>query len=576
MIPNYDLKVEVNNEDVMDYNVFDLSRFLYEGGAKINARNFKKAINEGIVIDKCMDRLDFLSAIKDELDTVIVGGGSYRSVLSCISEIKAFIKYMEDDGLSFKISDIVINYIKYSEFLFSKFQAELIKSSTIYGSLAVLSKLFGGILEIPHEERLIIRARIKKNANRKRSKSKTSEKQNLQDVFKFGSFIAGVTSAITIEKILGELPLKLNDINGGPLTLYGPLKDAEWIKLPRDQWLSWQKKTGERTYKKARKSINTPDEAINSAARRYCINVRVCAELMMFIAQTGMNFSQAKKLKRGSFKYRSQSDDWSVTCYKPRRGGEVRFSIFKSYKKRFKEHLAFIDLFFPNSDGLFPLFGSGPYEGSARGLSGSILRKITSEHGVPWIPSSRLRNSRVNWILRRSGDENLTAEMAQNTTQVLLDNYKVPSQQRAMVEVTQFWNKHDPILTGALKASIINSKCDGIPIAYDDTPASIVEPNCVVPSGCLWCQHHRDVDSLDYVWSLLSFRLLKIEESKFFVKNKSLSPPVDIVIDRITQKINWFRNSSKIRSEWVVESESRVDEGDYHPHWKKIIDFWED
>lgn len=562
-----------------NYQVFNLARFLYKGGSKINAKNFNKAVNEGVIGEICTDRLDLLIAIKDELDAVIVGGGSYRSVVSCLSEIKSFINYLEDNDLSFRLSEIVSNYIGYSEFLFYKAQAKLIKFSTTYGSLAVLSKLFGEILEIPYEERLIIRARLKKNGNRKRSKSKSSEKQNLEETFRFGRFLSDITSAITVEKILGELPLKLKVSDGGVkdglLILYGSLKDSKWTNLTRDQWLAWQKRTGTSVYKKAREPISNPSEAINSAARRYCINVRICAEFMIFIAQTGMNLSQAQNLKRGSFKYRSQSDDWSVTCYKPRRGGEVTFSIFKSYKSRFKEHLAFIDLFFPNSDNLFPLFGAGPYEGNAKGLSGHTLRKITLDCDIPWVPPSTLRNSRVNWILRRSGDENLTAEMAQNTLKVLLDNYKVPSQQRAMVEITQFWNKHDPISSGALKGSIINSKCDGVPMAFDDTPSSVVKPNCVIPSGCLWCQHHRDIDSFDYVWSLLSFRLLKIEELSLFIKNESLSPPANLVIQRITQKINWFRDSSEVRSEWVLESENRIDEGEYHPHWKNVIDFLE-
>lgn len=57
-----------------------------------------------------------------------------------------------------------------------------------------------------------------------------------------------------------------------------------------------------------------------------------------------------------------------------------------------------------------------------------------------------LRNSRVNRLLRRSGDLELTAEMAQHAEQTLLGIYERPSQQRAMGEIMRFWNCADPSL----------------------------------------------------------------------------------------------------------------------------------
>ncbi|MEI9346071.1 hypothetical protein RI655_32035, partial [Pseudomonas aeruginosa] len=83
---------------------------------------------------------------------------------------------------------------------------------------------------------------------------------------------------------------------------------------------------------------------------------------------------------------------------------------------------------------------------------------------------------------------------------VLKQQYERPSQQRAMIEVTQFWNKHDPIKQGDLTGSVIASSCNGKPEATDDKPASVAEPNCINPSGCLWCRHLRDSDTEDYVW----------------------------------------------------------------------------
>jgi hypothetical protein len=163
--------------------------------------------------------------------------------------------------------------------------------------------------------------------------------------------------------------------------------------------------------------------------------------------------------------------------------------------------------------------------------------------------------------------------MAQHTKEVLKDRYERPSQQRAMVEITRFWSKHDPIQLGELKGSLIASECDGRPEANDDKPKSVVEPNCVNPSGCLWCSHRRDLDSEDYVWSLASMRYLKTIEAGLNVTPKAV--PADEVVRRISDMIAWYRNSTPERAQWVFEAEQRIAEGAYHSNWSPIIEFLE-
>lgn len=147
------------------------------------------------------------------------------------------------------------------------------------------------------------------------------------------------------------------------------------------------------------------------------------------------------------------------------------------------------------------------------------------------------------------------------------------TQQRAMVEITQFWNKHDSIEQTKLKKSVIASECNGIPEPTLGIPEDVVEPNCINPSGCLWCKHHRDLDNFDYIWSLMSMRYLKtIEAALTFKKDET---PADLSIQRLTQKLDWYRKSSKKRNDWVEEAELRIEEGSYHPSWSSIIEFLE-
>lgn len=102
-------------------------------------------------------------------------------------------------------------------------------------------------------------------------------------------------------------------------------------------------------------------------------------------------------------------------------------------------------------------------------------------------------------------------------------------------------------------------------------PATAVQPDCMTPSGCLFCDHQRDIDSPDHVWSLASFRLLKSFEE---VEAKSnLGPnPAQATINRITAKLNFIEASSSERAQWVKEALLRLEEGRYHPAWEGLIE----
>ncbi|PAU74238.1 hypothetical protein CK498_23850 [Halomonas salipaludis] len=164
--------------------------------------------------------------------------------------------------------------------------------------------------------------------------------------------------------------------------------------------------------------------------------------------------------------------------------------------------------------------------------------------------------------------------MLQHVKETLRENYELPSQQRAAAEITKFWHSGDPIKQGDLKVSIISGQCSGEPVPMEDKPLSIVSPNCSNQSGCLWCKNMRDIDSLDYVWSLASFRHLKTIEAAGITTRETI--PADIVIERLTKKMTSFKEGSKKRKEWVDEAEMRVAEGDYHPHWSGILEFLEE
>ena len=558
----------------------NLKRFLYRGSASHRANLAMQIIDRGELGDPQLERLELLLAVKDEIITRLVAGQSPNSVPHYIATLTQFFQFLEENQCSFGLEQLEANYLKYAEYLFikSKSKKSTINARTAYVKASTLSSLFGHILSIPGTVRLVNRTRLRASPTARKAVSKTAEKQSLEATFKQGNFLVDLIAGLSIEEVYGSLPLTI-PIRSGlaehvQVKLFAGLSEPDWHSTPKDKW-SVKQKAKYRAAMRLRQPVQTIN-GTGGAGRWILVNLRVQAEFLIFLAQTGMNLTQAKELNRGTLKYKPLGDSWNVRCYKNRKGGEVSFRIYKSYKPFLESYRSFISHFFPESELLFPLFDkNGQGESQTRsGLTSLLLiRSVLTQHDIPWVTPSDLRNTRVNWLLRRSGDPDLTAEMAQHTREVLSQQYERPSQQRAMVEITQFWDKHDPIKQGDLTGSVIASSCNGQPEATDDKPDYVVEPNCVNPSGCLWCRHHRDSDTEDYVWSLTSMRHLKAIEASMTLTREAV--PADRVLERITAKLTWFQRSSPLRAQWVEEAQKRIEEGDYHPNWSPVIEFLE-
>ena len=74
------------------------------------------------------------------------------------------------------------------------------------------------------------------------------------------------------------------------------------------------------------------------------------------------------------------------------------------------------------------------------------------------------------------------------------------------------------------------------------------------------------------MWSLATFRHLKLIEAAQPIKREI---PPDIVIARLSAKLEAFKDRSSKSEKWVEEALMRVEEGHYHPTWENVLNFWE-
>lgn len=541
----------------------DLARWLYKGGAATRADAVIESIQGGLLGSLLSGRLELVRALHQVIDDKLAGGGSHTTAWNLITETNRFVVWADEVDAPLTMEGLSDTYVRWTEHLLHRCKVKKeVSENTIYHCAGRIGDLFDIVLG--RQKPLLHLTRVSRPSKRKAPLGPEAEKQSLEGTFAFGHLLQDICDSLTLQVVWGSFNVHIQRANSGALTLWTggsvPKRKAEWVE--------WEVRQAE-----ARLQAYIDNPSLEHRGRKAVVNVRILAEMLMFIGQTGMNLAQAHQLKLRHFSYSSDIDGYKVRDYKRRRGGEVLFEIFSEYRPHFERYLSWRRELFPNTEELFPVLREGSL--NTRAPRFDLVIALCKQAKVPWMPPSTLRGTRVNWLLRRSGDPQMTAEMAQHHRETLLTSYEKPSLQRAMSEVTRFWQTSDPILVKAEpRKSVAPGECDGKPSPSSEKPPTAPEPDCARPSGCLWCEHHRDLDTLDYVWGLVTFRHLKVLElSKhcFPAEASSRAHPAQHAVDKLSDKLAWFKSSNATRNGWVEESLARVEEGRYQPDWERII-----
>jgi hypothetical protein len=599
-------QIRVEHKSVLEHRkVFNLERLAYVGGASVLAASFERAFERGDIGELIESRVEVLESFKELCNEQLASGKSLETVKSRISCFHAFIEYCDssDSYCLLSIGNLDKAVLLYCDSLVARVldKNDKLKKITAYNYGKNICSIATRLLNRPYD--LLSHSRLKKiyTQNSKKAVSKSADKTLKKNMQKFGSILLDLMTGITKEGVTGSLPLKLPIrnalIEGGELLIYGlidkdtPVKAAmlpedyvqKYMKDYKGQYTAVSRAKGYISRMQARLA---PNNDLMQAQRYSIYNYRIQAELRMFIALTQGNLQPVISLKRQHFEYKPMGDFYQVRNYKNRAGGNVIFEIHKAYKSYFESYLAFRDDFvatYPmeNDDLLFPFYcpakGNGVNDKSIYSQPAkhqSFKKKIFTDNKLPWINNKDLREGALNILHQHTGDDDLTAEQACHSVNTFKKNYERPSLHKANIEVTRFWSERDPIKGDEIRISVIQSQCDHHPKVAEGKPSVVAEPNCISPSACLWCDKYRDVDSFEYIWSLVSFRYLKRVESALVMSDKE--NPIDLAIGRINEKLKWFREAKPEYQNWVNEAELRVDEEqDFHPFWNTLIEVME-
>lgn len=290
-----------------------------------------------------------------------------------------------------------------------------------------------------------------------------------------------------------------------------------------------------------------------------------------------MNLTQASALERETYRWKSNGDNLEVfRVYKGRRSGEAVFRCYRAYKEHLERYLRWLnDTGFAEHDTrLFPLQSRGMIRAKDSKIGFYTLKESFKKIDARIIGPQELRKTRVNWLLRRSNDLELTAEQMAHDKEVLLRDYERPHHQSAASEIVRFHASTDPAYTPPGPGVCIDK--GSAPESINGIAKEAPKPDCISPEGCLFCTKHRDVMSSDYCWKLASHAKIKsLEANLYKPSEKQDLHPAYRVIERINKKLEAIASGSEIRAMWVSESRDLIRAGKYHPYWSGHIELME-
>lgn len=546
---------------------WDMSELIYQGAAEIPRHRVQEAIMSGSLGKPIKARMAMLIALHESITAFIAQGRSRSAIVTYFELTWRFYAWADKQGHTIQPDTVVDIYKEWTEFLIDRSVIhKQISEIFAYRQAVTMANIIAKAIQLPGSKprrSLVLRTRIRKPLDKKNVLSKEADKQNLQQTFEFGRTLTAITDKLDVKTVRGPLPIYINLANEKVITLLGsimsPDLDPDTIKDA----------TLRRKAEDARKPLQDHESVFDRHKRSGIINLRIEAELLIFLAQTGMNLRQAADMERDSYRWKSDGDELEVfRVYKGRRSGDAIFRCYKAYKDHFQRYLTWLDKtgLSEIDSRLFPQQSRSMITVKGQKVRFYTTKTLFKNVGIPFINPQEIRKTRVNWLLRRSHNLELTADQMAHDKEVLLRDYERPHHQSASAEIIQFHKATDPMIAPPGPGICVDGSHNPIPISGIAHEAP--KPDCISPEGCLFCTKHRDVMSADYCWKLASHaRIKRLETDIYKSPQKGAEHPAYRVIERIAAKLEAISSGSAVRATWVQDAQDAVRTGRYHPHW---------
>ena len=563
---------------------WDLRAVLYRGGAGTRRDLVEHKIAQDELGPILQERLPLVERIHGVLAAQVAAGLKKSTIETSSNLMFTFFAWADGTDAALTVEGVVTAYRDWTEVILDRVRVKKNLTHRIgYSYASKVASLLARSLGLSDSKdsgrHLLSQTRMRVPKHKKEILGAQADKQNLQETFSFGHMLTDLCGGLDVAVIRGALPVTISLRDGRSVLLKCRLKHAN--VAPENLVSSYRTRDGSVRIHPEIEQIRAPLPDSESALNKRVplLNQRVEAELLIFIAQTGMNLAQAAILRREDYRWKTEGDDaLAFRVHKGRRGGEAIFRCFKAYRGHLKQYLDWLEAvgLSVEDDRLFPLLHThiGRFPAVGEMPRFSATRSACDLLAIRFVGPQLLRKTRVNWLLRRSRDPDQTAEMSAHSKETLHRNYEQPNHQVATAEVVRFHAATDPSLQPPGPGVCVNANRKPEPVP--DCPPEAPQPDCISAEGCLFCLHHRDVMNAEYCWKLASHRHLKALEVVLWRAPKpEPAHPANLVIDRVTAKLSAIAEGSEVRALWVQDAESSMRAGRYHPSWQAHIDVLE-
>lgn len=546
---------------------WDLEIFLYKGASSIDRKVVIEAIRRGDFGTVETKRIPLVFAFHEALTCFIVKGKTRITVINNLLILRDFYAWADTHSEEMTVESVVNSFCLWTECLLERVHIkQKMAERTAYSMATKMSNLIARALKLEGMKpgRNVLRlTRITRPEDKKEILGIQNDKDNVKKLFEFGNILTAICSSLDVNTIRGELPIYISAPNNIVIQVAGSLlKPNLDLSTITDENLL-------RAATRSRRAMLDSEHVFEKNARFPILKLRVECELLIFIAQTGMNLSQAEQIDKSNYRWQTNGEDFDVfRVYKNRRQGDALFCCFKAYRNHFNTYLSWLeDTGLSDHDNrLFPFFGrSMGDKGGKSAARFQSTRVVFKKIGKTFYSPKTLRSNRVNWILRYTQDSKLTANMVAHDESTLLRHYEKPDYQSAATEIIQFHSNNQQAYSSPGPGVCIAERQ---PVTINNFSTNSPDPDCISSDGCLFCDKHRDIMNMDYCWKLSSYAYLKkLELNTLYSSVDREKDPNYRVLERIMKKLESISKENKNQLKWVEQANDSVRAGTFHPYW---------
>lgn len=308
------------------------------------------------------------------------------------------------------------------------------------------------------------------------------------------------------------------------------------------------------------------------------------AFVLLFVAQTGMNWSQVCELRwSDDFEVGRERQGFREIKYRSA-SKTVSFQIEAGFLPAFRRFLQLRQYLFhiqSETDYLFFSFG-GSFKSSPCKMGDGIVDNLYRilryiDPTLPKLMPRSWRAAKSDWLIRHA-DLSTAALMLQNSEKTVARSYAMGSESRAVEEISTFFDRISRSVqlsrressNDSIDSALGKCQCYGKPIVEVGAP---FKPDCRKTEGCLFCDRyvvhadHRDVRKL------ISCRFCISKTAYLSTSKEHFESLYSKVFERIDQLLEHISGLSNEHYAMVNQVRQEVNEdGELDPYWARKLD----